>query len=912
MISRNRIVMLVGVAALTAAPSPLLARSVGVASAVNTSAVGTAPAGGVRTLTLGDNIIFNEKIRTDANGLLQILLADGTSFTVGPNSDLTIDKFVYDPDTGNAEVAATMTKGVFRFIGAKTSKFAGGVKLNTPVGTIGIRGAVTDITLPGDGGGRFDMIFGDELTLTGTNGQTHRVYEPGYSIFAAGQGGRAANVAKTPQGASTAIQSALTGKIGTSGGSPNTPDDEDAQSVAPSNSGFTPEVANPPIPVARPSGDTGETVTQEANRDVVTKVVDDEIEDGGGEPEPELPEKLSVRILTADAVYDTDSESVSDPGSKGLIGGSETADQTATLDVSGDGTGTGSVSQGKVTLPVYAQNTFSAHTISASDGFTFNGAPLSGTVYAGADGFATYLMAIDGNRANPLVAITGTPTKDMGVFQDGDIRTYSFTPDMLQDIAIPFALASSVPGSESSASVSDFVLIEPDGEGPIKFLQTSLLIKGQGVEQVSEIGVNVGEIFDDNGIFKIDFGRRGSVRGSSTEIARTFRGGITTQAGATEGNEIFGENGQNFVLGTDSEINDYYNNSPGDFSGSQKFGTLHVFNLEEEQTLSDYLSETASTRLLAEKSALRGFAAGLEQGIRAGDGSQYNFNSVSRSADDLYIAFDGEGNSLGGELTVGTSGTTMSVAFGNGVKGNTERGASTYIDDDTFAATNNRSRTRTNLRDIDANGGIEIEYLPIQGLNNTTYFVSGDATSQEDALPGGKLCDCKFLEWGWWGTQISASSDPDAENPQVRSTVHLGTWVAGDITSNVELGTLAGTTGTFEGKAIGTILATSDTSRASYVASGDVNMNFDFGARNGSFKLSNFDGRNFTSNVSSDTGKDAGFSGSLVPDGNNAFGSVKGAFVNDGNTIAKGIAGNFSLGSGSDWSAVGIFGGARD
>ena len=82
-----------------------MAQSVGVASAVNQSALGAAPGQVPKTVFLGDQIIHNQKIVTDAHGLLQILLADGTSFTVGPNSTLTIDSFVYDPDKGTAKEA---------------------------------------------------------------------------------------------------------------------------------------------------------------------------------------------------------------------------------------------------------------------------------------------------------------------------------------------------------------------------------------------------------------------------------------------------------------------------------------------------------------------------------------------------------------------------------------------------------------------------------------------------------------------------------------------------------------------------------------------------------------------------------------------------------------------------------------
>ena len=85
-----------GVALTLLADSQHSFAKVGVTAAVNPSTRGTAPGGAARIKSLGENVVFNERIETDADGLAQILLIDGTTFTVGPNSALTIDKFVYD------------------------------------------------------------------------------------------------------------------------------------------------------------------------------------------------------------------------------------------------------------------------------------------------------------------------------------------------------------------------------------------------------------------------------------------------------------------------------------------------------------------------------------------------------------------------------------------------------------------------------------------------------------------------------------------------------------------------------------------------------------------------------------------------------------------------------------------------
>ena len=67
-------------------------------------------------------------------GLVQILLRDGSTFTVGANSDLVIDEFVYDPQAGSGKLVASFGKGVARFVGGKLSKKPGGVTVKTPVG----------------------------------------------------------------------------------------------------------------------------------------------------------------------------------------------------------------------------------------------------------------------------------------------------------------------------------------------------------------------------------------------------------------------------------------------------------------------------------------------------------------------------------------------------------------------------------------------------------------------------------------------------------------------------------------------------------------------------------------------------------------------------------------------------------
>jgi len=222
--------------------APALAETnVGVTAAVNQDAKGVVGSN-VKTISLGDSVVFNQRIQTGGSGLVQVLLADGTTFMVGPNSDLVIDSFVYDPNAGTAQVTASFTKGVLRFIGGQTSKTDGGVTINTPVGTMGIRGAMVDVVLDPPAGTppHVDMLFGNEVTLEKGKELLGRLYAAGYSL-ALGEGGTF-DVLKTPPGWGSQIQAALAGKAGTNGGAGKGPSDGDVKNseVANNNSGKGP------------------------------------------------------------------------------------------------------------------------------------------------------------------------------------------------------------------------------------------------------------------------------------------------------------------------------------------------------------------------------------------------------------------------------------------------------------------------------------------------------------------------------------------------------------------------------------------------------------------------------------------------------------------------------------------------
>jgi len=86
-------------------------------------------------LNQGDTII------TNARSQIQIRMSDGTLLAVRPNSKFRIDDYSHEKDVENDKSHYRLIKGTFRSItGSIGSKNKESYMVNTPVGTIGIRG----------------------------------------------------------------------------------------------------------------------------------------------------------------------------------------------------------------------------------------------------------------------------------------------------------------------------------------------------------------------------------------------------------------------------------------------------------------------------------------------------------------------------------------------------------------------------------------------------------------------------------------------------------------------------------------------------------------------------------------------------------------------------------------------------
>lgn len=149
------LILIIGSNPAMAAPTPVLLpvapgsasaplpAHIGVVAGVKGNVQINSPGQVGRIVSSGEPIHLGDEIATGPEGNLQILLLDQTIFTIGPNSAMKIDKFVYDPSNDNGEVKAEIVKGIFRFVTGKIArKKPENMEVKLPTGTIGVRGTI--------------------------------------------------------------------------------------------------------------------------------------------------------------------------------------------------------------------------------------------------------------------------------------------------------------------------------------------------------------------------------------------------------------------------------------------------------------------------------------------------------------------------------------------------------------------------------------------------------------------------------------------------------------------------------------------------------------------------------------------------------------------------------------------------
>ena len=868
----------IGVMVSVSVTAPALAvTQIGVTSAVLPNARGTPPEQPTRILELGNDMYANEHVQTVENGKVHLLFKDGSALSIGPNSDIVLDRFVYDPETKTGELSMSATKGVFRFVGGRISKTTP-VTIKTPNATIGIRGGVGIFEIGETI--RAALIFGQELFIQ-TGGRTFTVNRPGFQLFVAADGTVSAPTAVDSEG--------LGGPLSQLEGTPD--QTGETRNLVPTDIG-TAQVANlssnlPPSSTAPTDGTTPEPAA---------KLVND----------PNFDDMIGIDNATDEIVMQGASGGTSVAGTSGLVGLYRHAfdrDRGSDLNLSlaellSDGmVGAGFASaQGSSSTLIFPVSTTASGGGAPGAGsyLNFDGAsgtdstfgPIStGRSFVADTGEFAFVFADEINfPGHGAFAFVGTPTP-LASYPTSGVFTYDLQRDLFLNGDVPFI--GSVHGGALGFSGDTIGIASINWQAVadslgVLYAGNSAFI-GMQEAQKSAASLIVGLIKGDAGGQPFLRGQfRGSVRSSTVATTRTtFLSGTAGTSDASGGNDFFGSAGPTFfnldssqVNATDTFLFDGVTSRIG-----TTVGTTTGPNVPATRASDDVANQTRTPGTFILESG------GIAQDW-TGSGAVGNFNrfvTPNGGSGSLILGADG---TVEATVSVGTQDSGFGAAL---IRFGGSAGTSAFASDQSFGA-------------IESATSSTVDSSPVN--SQLLYFMTLGNPANSGALPANfALCACDYLMAGFWGGQLAIDSATQSE-------FHLTPWVAGTSVTAADI-PMSGTA-SYSGNTIVQVYnALSGAPGSLYNAAGTMNASVSFSP--GTIMVSNLqlsaDGATLSLTGSGASPGPVSVTGSGTRGGVGLAGGGQARFAGPD---AANIYGSFSAANdGGSYRQSGVFGGTR-
>jgi len=89
----------------------------------------------------GQEVFEADGLKTGADGRLGITLKDDTRVSLGPSSEVRVDRFVFAPAEGQMGLVLKVVRGVIGYVSGRIAKLSpDSIRLETPAAVVGIRG----------------------------------------------------------------------------------------------------------------------------------------------------------------------------------------------------------------------------------------------------------------------------------------------------------------------------------------------------------------------------------------------------------------------------------------------------------------------------------------------------------------------------------------------------------------------------------------------------------------------------------------------------------------------------------------------------------------------------------------------------------------------------------------------------
>ena len=170
--------VLFGATTVAATYGAAMTTPVGDVEAVQEDAYGTPPEAARETKHRGDGVAYQELLETLKKSGMLVKFNDGSKLTLGANSKVLVDNFVYEPGNAGSKALISLPTGALRYVTGAMPK--GQTTIDTPTATMVLRGTNVKVAA----GISMTLLVVDEGSVSVHNKQTGEdsVVEEGGSV----------------------------------------------------------------------------------------------------------------------------------------------------------------------------------------------------------------------------------------------------------------------------------------------------------------------------------------------------------------------------------------------------------------------------------------------------------------------------------------------------------------------------------------------------------------------------------------------------------------------------------------------------------------------------------------------------------------------------------------------------------
>ncbi|MDR3580933.1 MAG: FecR family protein [Oryzomonas sp.] len=91
--------------------------------------------------SVGIPVLCNDTVRTGKAAAASVVMSDDSTLALGPNSELALKDYIFNPKEGKFSFVTRMAKGTFSYLSGIIGKLSpGSIRIETPEATIAVRG----------------------------------------------------------------------------------------------------------------------------------------------------------------------------------------------------------------------------------------------------------------------------------------------------------------------------------------------------------------------------------------------------------------------------------------------------------------------------------------------------------------------------------------------------------------------------------------------------------------------------------------------------------------------------------------------------------------------------------------------------------------------------------------------------